>query len=279
MPPLQTDQLSVSALRPITVDEYHAMGRAGVFRPEERVELLDGHLLPMSPVAGPHFVVTNRLNGHFSRYVYQASADLAQVSVQAPVRLNDQSEPEPDVTLLRPDYDDRIAVAGAGDVLLIIEVSASTLAFDQGIKRSRYAAAGIPEVWIVSVDGLWVEAAHAPDGNTYTEIRRFALGDARPLVPQSLPSLPPLDLAVLFRGMAKRAAIVSRRTSVLHLGDTLARCVGDNDEVRRRLIVRCRQVIPEAIRCRSVRSAPLGVQPRPRSVAPFGSPCGVAMPE
>lgn len=201
MPPLQADQLSVSALRPITVDEYHAMGRAGVFRPDERVELLDGHLLPISPVAGPHFVVTNRIERHFARHVYRASGDLAQVSVQAPIRLDDRSEPKPDVTLLRPDYDNEITVASASDVLLLVEVSASTLDFDRDVKRPRYAAAGIGEVWIVSVDGLWVEAAHAPDGSTYTEIRRFALDDPRPLVPQSLPDLPPLDLAPLFRGI------------------------------------------------------------------------------
>ncbi len=154
MPPLQADQLSVSALRPITVDEYHAMGRAGVFRPDERVELLDGHLLPISPVAGPHFVVTNRIERHFARHVYRASGDLAQVSVQAPIRLDDRSEPKPDVTLLRPDYDDEITVASASDVLLLVEVSASTLDFDRDVKRPRYAAAGIGEVWIVLVDGV-----------------------------------------------------------------------------------------------------------------------------
>ncbi len=201
MPPLQTTALLASATRPITVDEYHAMAEAGIFRPDERVELLDGHLLSMSPVAGPHFVVTNRLNGFFARHVYREDGDLAQVSVQGPVRLNDRSEPEPDVTLLRPDYDDEIAVADASDVLLLIEVSVSTLNTDRDLKRPSYAAAGIQEMWIVAPKSRYVEVARSPRDGDYARIERFDVGDTRPLVPQALPKLPPLDLAWLFRGI------------------------------------------------------------------------------
>ncbi len=199
MPPLQTAPLLASATRPITVEEYHAMGDAGVFRLDERVELLNGHLLPMSPVAGPHFVVTNRLNRFFGDH----RAGRYQVSVQNPVRLNDRSEPEPDVALLRPDYDDEIAVADASHVLLLIEVSVSTLEKDRDLKRPSYAAAGIEEVWIVAPEGRYVEVARAPRDGEYTRIERFDVNDARPLIPQALPSLPPLDLATLFRGIGE----------------------------------------------------------------------------
>ena len=211
-----------SSLRPITVDEYHAMGRAGVFRPDERVELLDGMLLrkdrrdhsgaDVACVGPKHLRLTNRLAAFFGRHRAESQRTFF-VSVQHPVRLNNLSEPEPDVALLLPDYDEEVRLPIPSDALLLIEVSASTLAFDQGVKRSRYAAAGIGEVWIVSVDGLWIEVAHAPDGDRYTEIRRFALKDPRPLVPQALPDLPPLDLADLFRGMTSRCRRVNRCTS------------------------------------------------------------------
>jgi Uma2 family endonuclease len=198
MSPLQNAlPLPSTALRPITVDEYHTMADAGVFRPDERVELLDGHLLPMSPVAGPHFVLTNRLNTFFGDY----RRGRYQISVQAPIRLDDRSEPEPDLALLRPGYDDEIAVAHAADVLLVVEVSASTLDFDRDAKRPRYAAAGIPEVWIVAAEARYVEVGRALRDGIYTRVERFDVDDDRPLVPAALPDLPPLDLKALFRGM------------------------------------------------------------------------------
>ncbi len=203
MPPLTIPPFDVPvAVRPITVDEYHAMGRAGIFGPEERVELLNGHLLPMSPVGGPHFRITNRLTNHFARHVYRDEGDLAHVSVQGPIRLDDLSEPEPDLTLLRPEADDELDVALASEALLVVEVSNSTLTYDRGVKRDRYAQAGIPEVWIVALEGRYVEVAHTPIDGVYTEISRYAMGDSRPLVPQMLAGLPPLDLAILFRGFA-----------------------------------------------------------------------------
>jgi Uma2 family endonuclease len=182
--------------RPITVDEYHEMAQAGIFAPDERVELLDGYLLPMTALGGPHVRVTYRLSAFFSRHV----GATAEVHVQSCLRLNDRSEPEPDVMLLRPQSDDALEVPQASDALLVVEVSDSTLDFDRNVKRDRYAAAGIAETWIVSLPGRYVEAAHGPTPDGYAETRRFARGDARPLVPQLLPSLPPLDLDALFKG-------------------------------------------------------------------------------
>ncbi len=163
MPPLTTSPFNLPvAFRPITVDEYHAMGRASIFGPEERVELLSGHLLAMFPVCGSHFRITNRLTSHFARHVYRDEGDLAHVSVQGPIRLDDLSEPEPNLTLLRPESDDELEVALAPEALLVIEVSDTTLAYDRGVKRDRYAQAGIPEVWIVALDDCYVETAHTP---------------------------------------------------------------------------------------------------------------------
>jgi Uma2 family endonuclease len=205
MPPLSSADLARAApngLRPITVDEYHAMGRAGVFRPDERVELLDGHLLPMSPIGNAHFVVTNQLGYLLGRACYQETPPLAVVSAQGPVRLDDRSEPEPDLALLQPDVLTRGRIARADDVLLIVEVSDTTLAFDRGPKRARYAAAGIPEVWVVSTKGRYVEVARQAEGDEYTEIRRVGAAGGGSLVPLLLPRLAPLDVGDVFAGLA-----------------------------------------------------------------------------
>jgi Uma2 family endonuclease len=189
--------LPLSALRPITVDEYHAMAEAGIFRDGERVELLGGHLLPMAAVAAPHYLVTNRLTDFFG----DRRRGRYRMSVQNPVRLDEVSEPEPDLALLRPDYDDAVAIAGPDQVLLVVEVSDTTLRKDRAIKRPYYAASGIPEVWIVDVNACAVEVAYGTEGGAYVALERFAPGDDRPLVPQLLPGLPPLDLEALFRGL------------------------------------------------------------------------------
>ncbi len=204
MPPFDLAPLppvALHLLRPITVDEYHAMGEAGIFRPDERVELLDGHLLPMSPIGDAHFVVTNQLTYQLGKACFQATPPLAVLSVQNPVRLDDRSEPEPDLALLVPDALSRGRVARADDVLLLVEVSDTTLAFDRGVKRSRYAAAGIPEVWVVSTKKRYVEVARDPVDGEYTHVSRFSASTEQPLVPQLLPDLPPLDVDALFHGL------------------------------------------------------------------------------
>ncbi len=184
-------------LRPITVADYHAMGKAGIFREDERVELLDGCLLPMSPVGNDHFIVTNVLTAFFGDH----RKDRYVVSVQNPIRLDDRSEPEPDVALLRPDVLTRGEVARSPDVLLLIEVADSTLKTDREVKRPRYAAAGIPEVWIVSTEGRWVEVAREPQGDDYRSIERFTSSSTRALAPSGLPAMPPLDIGSLFHGL------------------------------------------------------------------------------
>lgn len=202
MPPLDADaRLPVAPpplkLRPITVADYHAMSRAGVFRDDERVELLDGCLLPMSPLGDHHLIVTNRIASHFSdhrrgRYL---------VSTQNSVRLDDRSEPQPDVALLLPAYDEEVRHPEPRDVLLLVEVADATLAKDRDVKRPRYAAAGIAEVWIVSTQEGCVEVAREPTVSGYGRVDVWTTESRLPLVPKMLPDLPPLDLAALFLGL------------------------------------------------------------------------------
>ena len=163
----------------------------------KRVELLDGCLLPTFPVGNHHFIVTNVLTAFFGDHRHGHYF----VSVHNPVRLNDRSEPEPDLALLKPGVLERGEVAGPSDVLLLVEVADTTLTTDRDVKRPRYAAAGIPEVWIVSTKGRWLEVAHDLAEGEYQTIERFSATSGRPLVPLSLPDLPPLDIASLFYGL------------------------------------------------------------------------------
>ena len=161
--------------RLFTVDEYHAMGRAGIFNEDGRVELIDGLIIRKSRVGDSHVDCVNSLNYLFTSRLYTSEEPPAIVSVQNPVRLNDYSEPEPDVVLIRPD---KTGVPHAKDVLLLVEVANTTLAFDRGIKLPRYAAAGIPEVWIVALEEDQVEVYRKPGPAEYGEQAVFIRGEA-----------------------------------------------------------------------------------------------------
>lgn len=151
-----------ASIRPLTVSEYHRMGEVGIFAENERVELIEGQLIVMSPIGSPHFAAVNTLN----RLLVRAVGDLAIVSVQNPVRLNDRSEPEPDLTLIRPRDDEyRSALPGPLDVLLIIEVASSSIDYDRGVKLDLYARHNISEVWIVNLDLARVEVYRSPNVN------------------------------------------------------------------------------------------------------------------
>ncbi len=150
--------------RKLEVRDYHRMGEAGVFHPDERVELIEGELVPMAPVGSTHSGTVNAT----THALVRAVGDTAVVSVQNPVRLGDDSEPEPDFMLLvpRPDYY-RARTAIATHILLLIEVADASLRFDHAVKLPLYARHGIPEVWIVDLVANTVETFARPEGETY----------------------------------------------------------------------------------------------------------------
>lgn len=152
-----------------TVFDYHRMADAGILGEDSRVELIRGQIIDMAPIGAPHFGMVNRL----TRLLPASVAGHGVLSVQNPVRLDDGSEPEPDVAILKPRADDyETAVPRPADVLLLIEVSDSTLRYDREVKIPLYAESGVSECWLVDLAGRAVEVYRRPVGGRYAEVRR-----------------------------------------------------------------------------------------------------------
>jgi Uma2 family endonuclease len=170
--------------RHFTVDEYYCMAKAGVLREDERVELLDGEIIEMSPIGGRHAGCVDDLGEWFILRL----AGRARVRIQNPVRLSSGSEPEPDIALVRPRSDGyRRGHPGPGDVLLIIEVADTTLDYDRDTKLPFYAAAGIPEVWIWDLPGERVLVHREPVDGQYRRTSVIERGGV--LSPEAFPDL------------------------------------------------------------------------------------------
>ena len=165
-----------------TVHDYHRMGEAGILHEDDRVELIEGELVEMAAIGTRHFSCVNRLN----RLLVMGVGDDAVVSVQNPVRLNEFTEPQPDLTVIRPrDYTE--SLPEPEDVLLLIEVSDTTLAYDRGLKLQLYARAGIGEVWIVNLPDEIVERYTEPSADGYRRTEQMRRGQT--LESTALPSL------------------------------------------------------------------------------------------
>jgi Uma2 family endonuclease len=149
----------------LTVDEYSRMAEGGIFDPEARVELIDGEIIDMAPPNPPHAGTVCYLTEALTRAV----AGSANVRVQNPVRLGHYSEPQPDLALLRRREDFyRERHPQPADVLLIVEVAASSLRFDRETKLPLYARHGIPEFWLVNLSAQTLTRYRAPQGDSYT---------------------------------------------------------------------------------------------------------------
>ncbi len=157
-----------------TVAEFERMGEAGVFTKDARLELIEGEIIEMSPIGSRHAACVKFL----SRFLNRTVGDIALVSTQDPIRLNDFSEPEPDLALLRLRDDFyREAHPTPADVLLIIEVADTTLAYDRQVKMPLYAKAGVAETWIVNLLEEQIEVYAGLAGGTYQTIVNFRRGE------------------------------------------------------------------------------------------------------
>ncbi len=156
--------------RRFTVEEYHRMAEVGILTDEDRVELIDGEIVEMTPIGHGWCVM------FLTEFFVKNLADRAFVSPQGPLRLGRNTQLQPDLALLRPPRDAyRKTVPASGDVLLVIEVADTSLERDRAIKLPRYAALDIREVWIVDVEGQAVEVYRAPTPSGYRDAERTAL--------------------------------------------------------------------------------------------------------
>ena len=163
-----------------SVQDYYRMAETGVLRPDARVELLDGRIIDMSPIGPFHGGVTDYLTEAFTA----ASKGRWRTRVQNSLRLNDHSEPQPDLVLARPAPDFyRKRHPQPEDIFLLVEVSDSTLETDQEDKLPAYGRAGIAEVWIVNLNELTVEVYREPNFAGYGSKTVLRAGEqAKPLM-------------------------------------------------------------------------------------------------
>ena len=168
----------------LTVEQYQAMGRAGILSPDDRVELLEGELIAMAAMGGPHVAGVHRCNKLFSKRF----ADEAIISVQCAVRLPSGSEPEPDIALLRPQRDFYASgLPTPADILLVVEVADSSYDRDINVKLLLYARAGVTETWILDVGRDQLEAYSEPSAGGYRLHRLYRRGET--IAPLAFPDL------------------------------------------------------------------------------------------
>lgn len=164
--------------RRFSVDEYHRMIETGILSEDDRVELLDGWILEMSPIGPPHEVCISLL----LEELQQSLSSGWLVRLQSPITLS-TSEPQPDVSVVRGRPRDYVAHHPKPDeVALVVEVADSSLTFDRQLKRPRYAAAGIPEYWIVNLIDRQLEIYRdLAAGGDYTKPVILSEADSVPL--------------------------------------------------------------------------------------------------
>lgn len=162
--------------RQFTIGEYARMGEAGIFTEDDRVELIEGEIIKMSPIGSRHAACVDRV---VNTLLARLAGERAIVRVQSPIILDDYSEPQPDVTLLklRADFYAQGHPTPA-DVLLIVEVADSSIEIDRDIKLPLYARAGIPQVLLVNIPAEVVESYSDPLNDAYQNVQHLGHGEA-----------------------------------------------------------------------------------------------------
>jgi Uma2 family endonuclease len=160
--------------RLFTVQEYHLMGEAGILGEDDRVELIEGEIIQMAAIGTRHATCVRRLIRQFR----QLPEESAILDVQNPIQLTERTEPQPDVVLLqfRLDYYET-AHPMPSEVLLLVEVSDSTIDFDRDVKVPNYARSGIQEVWLWDLEANCLEVYRDPTATGYTSMQNFERGE------------------------------------------------------------------------------------------------------
>ena len=162
----------LSGARLFNVDEYLDMEKSGILHEDDRIELMDGKIIFMAPIGRFHVFGI----GWLTMLLAPALADRALVLVQCPIYLDDNSAPQPDFAVVRPYTSPSRSFPG--DEFFVIEVADSSLPYDSGAKLARYAAAGIPEVWIANLRVREVTVHTNPSGSGYENAATYRPGDS-----------------------------------------------------------------------------------------------------
>lgn len=157
-----------------SVEAYHKMAETGIIKPTDRVELIEGKIITMSPMKSAHAATVNRLGDILKHLITQK----VNIREEKAVTLGTHSEPEPDITIakFRDDYYEE-AHPTAKDIFVLIEVSLSTQKYDRETKVPLYANYNIPEVWIVDLKEKSIEVYEKPKGEGYTSKKVFGIND------------------------------------------------------------------------------------------------------
>ena len=193
---------AAAAMRPhrFTTADYFRMVAAGILAEDARVELLDGQIVDMSPSNPPHATAVARVLRVFNRGLRD---DQALARDQSPLDLEPYDAPEPDVALVRPRADEyATAHPTAEAVLLVVEVADSTLLTDRRVKLPLYAAAGLPEVWLLNLQQDRLEVSREPEGDRYGLSRIYRHTER--IAPLAFPALELAVADLLPPGAAER---------------------------------------------------------------------------
>ena len=167
--------MALPARRLFTVDEYYRMAETGILGEDDRVELIEGEIVRMSPIGPRHSGAVIRLNTLFS----QRLAGSIMLSPQNPVRLGQRSEPQPDVVLLRPRADFYASTHPTPeDILLVIEVADSSVEYDLGRKARLYARHAIPELWVLDQRDDRLVVSRDPTPRGYATVQALDRGQS-----------------------------------------------------------------------------------------------------
>ncbi len=169
--------------RRFTAEDYQRMGQVGILSEDDRVELIDGEVVAMTPIGARH----NACVSCATRALVIAAGEAAIVLPQGSVRLDRYSEPEPDLVLLRPRADFYASRhAGPEDILLIIEIADSSIEYDRDVKTRVYAESGIPEYWLADLNANLVSRYSAPERGAFRSLEQLHRGQS--IAPQLLPA-------------------------------------------------------------------------------------------
>ncbi len=164
--------------RGLSTEAWRTLIDAGFFHEDDRLELLNGEIVEMSPIGSHHAASVRRLE----EFLGQAYGELALISSQNPIQAGAGSEPEPDIALLVPRADFYASAhPGPQEILLLIEVADSSLEVDREVKGPIYAEAGIPEYWIVNLPERRIEVYRNPTSTLYKSMELFLEHEQIPL--------------------------------------------------------------------------------------------------